>query len=87
MIWFIVTVVVVYLYYYLWVIRKYDEKGNRVIKEKKNKKKGKSKEKGIEQPKKKKEIDKKRSFHHAFHQKRLHQDHGRPGYRKRRCSH
>jgi len=57
MIWFIVTVVVVYLYYYLWVIRKYDEKGNRIIKEKKNKKKGKSKEKVTEKPKKKKEID------------------------------
>ena len=53
MIWFIITVAVVYLYYYLFVIRKYDEKGNRIVKEKKVK--GKEKEKL--KPKKKKEID------------------------------
>jgi len=53
MIWFIVTVVVVYLYYYLFVIRKYDEKGNRIIKEKKGK--GTAKEKA--KSKKKKEVD------------------------------
>ena len=57
MIWFVITVAVVYLYYYLFVIRKYDEKGNRIIKEKKKKGKGKNKEKEIERPKKKKEID------------------------------
>ena len=49
MIWFIVTTVVTYLLYYLFIIRKYDEKGNRLIKEKKTK--GKSK------TRKKKEID------------------------------
>ena len=53
MIWFVITVAVVYLYYYLFVIRKYDEKGNRIVKEKKVK--GKEKEKL--KPKKKKEID------------------------------
>ena len=57
MIWFIGTVLVVYLYYYLWIIRKYDEKGNRIIKEKKKKGKGKNKEKEVENPKKKKEVD------------------------------
>lgn len=55
MIWFIATVLVVYLYYYLWIIRKYDEKGNRIVKEKKVK--GKAKEKEKVKPKNKKEID------------------------------
>lgn len=51
MIWFIVTTLVTYLLYYLFIIRKYDEKGNRIIKEKRNKDKLKTRSG------KKKEID------------------------------
>ena len=39
MIWFIITVIITYLIYYLFIIRKYDSKGKRIIKEKHKKKK------------------------------------------------
>ena len=39
MIWFIVTVVFTYVLYYIFIIRKYDSKGNRIVKTKKNGKK------------------------------------------------
>ena len=47
MLWFILTTIVTYIMYYIFIIRKYDEKGNRITKEKKTKGKN----------KKKKEID------------------------------
>ncbi|MBQ7136982.1 MAG: hypothetical protein IJO43_03310 [Bacilli bacterium] len=48
MIWFILTTIVTYIIYYIFIIRKYDEKGNKIVKEKKNK--GKSKrEKEVDQ--------------------------------------
>jgi len=53
MIWFVLTTAVTYLIYYLFIIRKYDEKGNRIIKEKKSKGKAKSNTK----TKKKREMD------------------------------
>lgn len=34
MIWFIITTAITYLIYYLFIIRKYDAKGNRIVKEK-----------------------------------------------------
>ena len=51
MIWFIFTTMAAYLFYYIFVIRKYDDKGNRIVKEKKIKGKTNTK------LKKKKEID------------------------------
>lgn len=51
MIWFIVTTAVTYLLYYIFIIRKYDAKGKRIVKEKSNKDKVKAR------IKKKKEID------------------------------
>lgn len=53
MIWFIFTLAVTYLIYYLFIIRKYDAQGRRIVKEKKNK----GKEKNHLKTKKKKEID------------------------------
>ena len=47
MIWFILITIITYITYYIFIIRKYDEKGNRIVKEKKVKGKN----------KKKKEID------------------------------
>ena len=45
MIWFIVLTAVTYFIYYLFIIRKYDAKGNRIIKEKTSKKSINSKKK------------------------------------------
>ena len=53
MIWFILTTIATYIVYYLFIIRKYDATGKRIVKEKKNKNKGAEKAKN----KKKKEID------------------------------
>lgn len=53
MIWFVLTTLVTYVIYYLFIIRKYDATGKRIVKEKKNKNKGAEKAKN----KKKKEID------------------------------
>ena len=53
MIWFILTTIVTYIVYYLFIIRKYDATGKRIVKEKKTKKKSIEKVK----TKKKKEID------------------------------
>ncbi len=56
MILFIITILVVYLYYYLFIVRKYDAKGNRIVKESKSKtKKGKKKE--IDQAKYPSEVE------------------------------
>ena len=52
MIWFILTTIVTYIIYYLFIIRKYDATGKRIVKEKKLKKKNVK-----VQTKKKKEID------------------------------
>ena len=41
MIEFVVTVAVVYLFYYIFVVRKYDAKGNRIVKTTKGKRKSK----------------------------------------------
>lgn len=51
MIWFIITTILSYLIYYIFIIRKYDAKGKRIIKEKKSKGKKNTKSKN------KKEID------------------------------
>ena len=53
MIWFILTTIATYIVYYLFIIRKYDATGKRIVKEKKNKNKNAEKAKN----KKKKEID------------------------------
>jgi len=53
MIWFVLTTIVTYIVYYLFIIRKYDAIGKRVVKEKKNNNKKEIKGKA----KKKKEID------------------------------
>jgi len=43
MIWFILTTIVAYLIYYIFIISKYDEKGNRIVKTRKLIGRGKSK--------------------------------------------
>lgn len=53
MIWFILTTIVTYIVYYLFIIRKYDATGKRIVKDKKSKNKKETKGK----VKKKKEID------------------------------
>ena len=45
MIWFIITTALTYLIYYIFIIRKYDAKGNRIVKESKKKKDVKKKDK------------------------------------------
>lgn len=35
MVWFIITVIIVYLFYYVWIIRKYDKFGKLKVKKKK----------------------------------------------------
>lgn len=39
MIWFVITAILTYLIYYLFIVRKYDEKGKLIVKDKKSKKK------------------------------------------------
>lgn len=43
MVWFIITVIVVYLFYYVWIIRKYDKFGRLKVKKGKKKLFGKNK--------------------------------------------
>lgn len=58
MILFIISVLIVYLYYYLFIVRKYDSKGNRIVKESKTKGKGKTvKKKEIDQAKYPSEVE------------------------------
>ena len=58
MIWFIITVAVVYLFYYIFIIRKYDAKGNKIVKESKIKIKGKKhKNKEVDQVKYPSEVE------------------------------
>lgn len=45
MIWFVIATAVTYLIYYIFIIRKYDTKGNRIVKESKKKKNTKNKDK------------------------------------------
>lgn len=48
MVWFIITALVVYLFYYVWLIRKYDKNGKLKVKKVKGKKTGKRKNTDIE---------------------------------------
>lgn len=48
MVWFIITALVVYLFYYVWLIRKYDKNGKLKVKKVKGKKIGKRKNTDIE---------------------------------------
>ena len=57
MIEFVVTVAVVYLCYYIFIVRKYDEKGNIIIKQCKNTKSKTRKKKEIDQAKYPSEVE------------------------------
>ena len=57
MISLIAITAVVYLFYYIFIIRKYDEKGNRIVKESKNKKLKTRKKKEIDQAKYPSEVE------------------------------
>lgn len=48
MVWFILTTLVVYLFYYIWIIRKYDKNGKLKVKKTKRKTNGKNKDVEIE---------------------------------------
>ena len=54
MIWSIITVAVTYLIYYIFIIRKYDAQGNRIVKQKK---KGKKKKKEYDMAKYPAEVE------------------------------